>query len=118
MRGQAAVMDSMMFLLIASGAATLLLYVSSIYGSSTNQQIIAMYNYEFGSDALASLHYAKDADGKYFWKELKTKLADSETATKTYLNDKVAALWQKLKDASPSQCPFLCFETASGQTRF
>ena len=110
-------MDALIFMMIASGAATLLLFVSGLYASSTNGQIMTIYNYEYGGNALIAIHYAKDSDGKWFWNELKNKLLgqSAESEVKDYLSSSggAADIWSKVLESSPAQTTLLCFEGAS-----
>ena len=112
-------MDAFIFMLICSGAATLLLFVSSLYASSTNGQILTIYNYEYAGNALIALHYAKDSDGRWFWNELKAKLLgdDRDTAVIQYFDattGPAAAMWRNITESSPAgpDSTFLCFEGA------
>jgi hypothetical protein len=112
MKGQAAVMDGLIFMLIASGAATLLLFVSGLYASSTNGQIASIYNSEYLGNALIALHYAKDTDGKWFWNELRTKLETKDKATiEAYFNSAANQIWENITYSSPAgDRTFLCFD--------
>lgn len=118
MRGQAAIMDALIFMLVASGAATLLLFVAGIYSSSTNTQITTIYNYEYGGNALIALHYAKDEQGKWFWNELKNKLLSSSQAdVEAYLTGNAKYIWQNITASSPAgQNTTLCFQGAAFST--
>ena len=118
MKGQAAIMDALIFMLVASGAATLLLFVAGIYSSSTNTQITTIYNYEYGGNALIALHYAKDEQGKWFWNELKNKLLSSSQAdVEDYLNGDAKYIWQNITASSPAgQNTALCFQGAAFST--
>ena len=118
-KAQAGVMDTMIFLLVASGAATLLIYIAGAYGTSANQQIAAIYNYEFAGNALVALHYAQDAEGNWFFDKVKETLAlntpeslalgTPEKAITAYLNGDAAAIWEKLVASSPTKCVALRF---------
>jgi len=114
MRGQAAIMDALIFMLVASGAATLLLFVAGIYSSSTTTQINTIYNYEYGGNALIALHYAKDEQGKWFWNELEKKLTTTNQADiEAYLDGDARFVWQNITASSPAgQNTKLCFEGA------
>ena len=115
MKGQAAVMDALIFMLIASGAATLLLFVSGLYSSSTNNQMTTIYNYEYGGNALIALHYAKDIQGKWFWNELKNKLNEdyADGIVLSYLQGDASGIWAKVIESSPAgKNTFLCFSGA------
>lgn len=116
MKGQAAIMDAFIFMLICSGAATLLLFVSSLYASSTNGQILTIYNYEYAGNALIALHYAKDSDGRWFWNELKTKLIGGDPAviTNYFEGGPASYVWKNIIESSPAgpDSTFLCFEGA------
>ena len=108
-------MDALIFMLISSSAATLLIFVSGIYASSTNSQITTIYNYEYGGNALIALHYAKDTDGRWFWNELKKKVQGNDVyAVETYLNGAAKPIWSNITDSSPAggENTFLCFEGA------
>lgn len=119
-KGQAGVMDTMIFLLVASGAATLLIYIAGAYGNSANQQIAAIYNYEFAGNALVALHYAQDANGDRFFDKIKENLASDTpaNAVNTYLGRDAAAIWQKLVASSPTRCVALRFTPAEGTGEF
>ncbi len=114
MRGQGAILDALLFMVIASGAATLMIFVSGLYATSTNDQIMTIYNYEYAGNALIALHYAKDSQGNWFWNELKDKLA-SETPGEDiegYLGPggDAESIWATLKSSSPAgDKTFLCF---------
>jgi len=114
MKGQAAIMDALIFMLVASGAATLLLFVAGIYSSSTSTQINTIYNYEYGGNALIALHYAKDEQGRWFWNELEGKLtAASQADVEAYMNGDARFIWQNITSSSPAgQNTTLCFEGA------
>jgi len=105
-------MDALIFMMIASGAATLLLFVSGLYASSTNGQIMTIYNYEYGGNALIAIHYAKDSEGKWFWNELKAKLSESspESEVSGYLSGEAKSVWSNITYSSPTGNTFLCFE--------
>lgn len=113
-------MDAFIFMLICSGAATLLLFISSLYASSTNGQILTIYNYEYAGNALIALHYAKDTDGKWFWNELKVKLRgnDADTSIAQYFDaaggGAAADIWRNITESSPAgpDSTFLCFDGA------
>ncbi len=108
MKGQAAIMDALFFMTICAGAATMMFFTSGLYGSSTNQQIITIYNYEYGGTALVAMHYAKDLSGNWFWTELKNKLNDPNEV-KVYLEDEAATVWANVTYSSPSKYVYLCF---------
>ena len=115
MKGQAAVMDGLIFMLIASGAATLLLFTSSLYATSTNSQIVSIYNQEYGGNALVALHYAKDYKGGWFWNELRGRLdaGASQTDLSYYLSDASQAkqVFENLTYSSPAgENTYLCFK--------
>jgi hypothetical protein len=112
MKGQAAIMDALIFMMIVSGAASLLLFVSGLFATSTNNQLITIYNYEYGTNALIAMHYAKDMDGNWFWNELRHKLIMRESI-KTYLDGKALSVYQNLTYSSPAGAnTFLCFNGA------
>lgn len=120
MKGQAAIIDALFFMLICAGASTLLFYTSGLYGASTNRQVITIYNYEYAGTALVSLHYAKDTADDWFWSELKDKLGESnsETLVSTYFGSQYARgrayhIWEALKGSSPSGDMFLCFSSGT-----
>lgn len=113
-KGQAAMMDAIFFMTVCAGASTLLFYTSGLYGSNTNKQIITIYNFEYAGTALVSLHYAKDLNGDWFWNVLEGKLAsDPINSVNTYFSDvsgPAKDVWKAVKDSSPTQDVFLCFE--------
>jgi len=102
-RAQAAVMDALVLMMICSAAATLLLYVTSIYGSNSNRQIMAVYDYEYANTALLSLRYVDDNDGNSFWGSLKTVLTetDAHMAMEKYFSQNATTIFSKLMDSSP-----------------
>lgn len=106
-KGQAAVMDALFFMMICSVAATLLFYVSSIYGQSIDQQVSAIYNFEYTGNALVALQGADNYD---FWNELKDKVLneDGEKA-REHINSN-RDIWNTLEESSPSNINFLCFK--------
>lgn len=112
-KGQAAIMDALIFMLIAAGAASLLLYISGLYNSSTNSQVISIYNYEYAGNALISLHYARDSDDHWVWLELKKKLAMSspESEVIDYLD--TTDIKAHITRSSPTSCTFLNFRRES-----
>jgi len=113
MKGQAAIMDALIFMLIASGAATLLLFVTGLYASSTNGQIATIYNYEYAGNALIALHYAQDSQGRWFWNELKGMVegSDSQNEINDYFTGYAKQVWENITSSSPAgQNTFLCFD--------
>jgi len=118
-RGQAAVMDALILMMICSAAATLLLYVGSLYGSNSNRQMIAIYNYEYSNTALLSLRYVLDGNTEPFWETLKVMLDSSDPhihavqIVRDYLQGPASNVFQTLTDASPGKL-VLQFE---GQSR-
>lgn len=115
MKGQAAIMDALIFMLIAAGASTLLLFVSSLYASSSNVQIMAMYNYEYGGNALIALHYAKDDKGRWFWNEIKNLVEKYDSkGIDDYLNGHAEMVWKNVTYSSPAgDRTYLCFKSSS-----
>jgi hypothetical protein len=113
-KGQAAIMDALIFMLIASGAATLLLFVSSVYSSSTNDQIMTIYNYEYAGNALIALHYAKDSENRWFWNELKAKLLTGDyQELEDYFSGDAKMVWKNITNSSPAgENTFICFTGA------
>ncbi len=115
MKGQGAVLDALLFMVIASGAATLMIFVSGLYASSTNDQIMTIYNYEYAGNALIALHYAKDSQDNWFWSELKDKLASDtpKEDVEAYLGPEgnAESIWMTLNSSSPAGGKtFLCFD--------
>lgn len=108
-KGQAAIMDALLFMLVSAGASALLIYVSSLYGASTNDQVSAMYNYEYAGNALIALHYAQDNDGKWFWNEVKERLNERPDEVEGYIDD--SGVWDSIVDSSPARYTFLCFDS-------
>jgi len=110
-------MDALIFMLIASGAGTLLFFVSGLYSTSTNNQIMTIYNYEYAGNALIALHYAKDSNGKWFWNELKNRAIMLDWDAQ--LNDYFATggpgepVWNTLVASSPAPKTSLCFKTTA-----
>ncbi|MBI1973998.1 hypothetical protein HYS54_04245 [Candidatus Micrarchaeota archaeon] len=74
MKAQAAITDALIFMLVSSAAATLLLYVTGLYGSSSTKQLFFSYTNQFTQDSLVTLHYVTDSEGKRFWLEMKSRL--------------------------------------------
>lgn len=122
MKAQSAVMDGLFFMLICGAASALLFQAASLSAQSTSRQISAIYNYEFASNSLVSMHYAKDAGDRWFWNVLKEKISVSEyeTAVQSYIrtaplvsvNDDdgyASGVWTALLEASPSRNPVLFF---------
>jgi len=111
-------MDGMIFMLIAAGAATLLLFTSSLYSASTNNQIMKIYNQEYGGNALVALHYAKDNNGAWFWNELRGRFDAGVTPTDIafYLSSASGAkqVWENLTYSSPAGgTTYLCFKSVA-----
>ncbi|MEM0372793.1 MAG: hypothetical protein QXO69_03090 [archaeon] len=115
LKAQSAVMDGIIFVLVCAAASTLMFYTASLYGASTNRQIITIYNYEYEGTALVTLHYAKDSAGNWFWLELK-KILSKNTAqgdVEAYFRNKAAGVWDNLVASSPSQDSVLYFSGPS-----
>lgn len=105
-KGQGAIVDALFFMLICSASATLLFYVSSIYGQSVNQQVSAIYNYEYTGNALVSL---RAADSYTFWNGLREIVLDgTEEEMIDYIDE--SGVWEEVNRSSPSEYAFLCFE--------
>jgi len=108
-RGQAAVMDALILMMICSAAATLLLYVGSLYGSNSNRQMIAIYNYEYSNTALLSLRYVLDINSEPFWENLKVMLDSSDPQISAvqivndYMQGPASNVFQTLTEASPGK---------------
>lgn len=108
-KGQAAIMDALLFMLVSAGASALLIYVSALYGASTNDQVSAMYNYEYAGNALVALHYAQDKDGDWFWNEVREILNGNDpNDVKNYISN--SGVWNYIIDSSPARYTFLCFD--------
>lgn len=107
-RGQAAVVDALFFMIICSVAATFMFYVSSLYGQSLNQEVSALYNYEFTGNALLSL---MNANNQEFWLNLTNKLDQGSVKASEFreLVNK-SGVWPDVMNASPSDYTFLCVE--------
>lgn len=109
-------MDSLIFMLIASGAATFLLFVSSLYVTSTNSQLTTIYNYEYAGNAMIAMHYAKDDGGAWFWNELKSKFSSADpdevqSDVSHYLESGAKSVWKNISYSSPAGAnTILCFE--------
>ena len=121
MRGQGAILDALLFMVIASGAATLMIFVSGLYASSTNGQLMTIYNYEYAGNALIALHYAKDDQANWFWIQLRDKLASDTPRDDidSYLSQGGGAnsVWTKLTSSSPAgKNTYLCFEGSAIDT--
>lgn len=124
MKGQAAIMDALIFMLVASAAGTLVIHISGIYGSSTTEQVSMIYNLEWVNNAVLALEYSQDNKGNWFWIELKTKLAvtsgdplipEPQTTVRKYFQDVPTGAFlilDKVMTASPAGKgrTFLCFE--------
>jgi len=114
-KGQAAVMDALFFMMICSVAATLLFYVSSIYGQSIDQQVSAIYNFEYTGNALIALQGADNYD---FWNELKKKVLNKGgSEAKKHIKDNIN-IWDTLEKSSPSNINFLCFQGTGCEDEF
>ena len=113
MRGQGAIMDAMLFMLIASAGAGLLIYTTSLFGTNTNKEIIAVYNYEYMSNALIALHYAKDNDGQWFWNSLKDHIESGDAAA--YFSGPAKDVWASLNESSPSKYTAFCWDYRSSE---
>lgn len=121
MRGQAAVMDALFFMLVCSGAAVLLYNVAAAYNTTTTKQVTALYNYEYAQTAIVALHYAKDSQSAWFWNRLRGDLADRTTAGAhivAYLEGDGQVVWNKVIASSPAPYAFLCFESDDSQIKF
>lgn len=107
-KGQAAVMDALFFMMICAVTATLLFYVSSIYGQSIDQQISAIYNFEYTGNALVAI---QGVDDYAFWNGLKEKVIDEgEEESIKYIEGYEEDVWNTVVESSPSNINFLCFE--------
>jgi hypothetical protein len=122
-KGQAAVTDALIFMLICSGAATLLTYVAGLYGTSTNTQMLTIYNYDFAGTALVSMHYAEDDNDDRFWLKLKEKLTDVTSLNHDPVLDYLQGpaytnVLEKLEQSSPTPNTYLCFEKQGTSINF
>ena len=128
-KGQAAITDALIFMLIASAAASLLLYVSGLYGSSTTKQVYFAYSNQFVKDSLVTLHYLDDSSGNRFWLEMRRQMDnvhltgdrqnnDVQHALLAYLESNFFAVFDPLCKAAGARCDkntdsdvTLCLET-------
>ena len=106
-------MDALIFMLLTSGAATLLFFASSLYATSTNGQLTSIYNNEYANNAVIALHYAQDTRGMWFWNEIR-RIADERINVESYLNSEATQVWTNITSSSPAgERTFLCFEGSS-----
>ena len=110
MRGQSAIMDGLIFLLVSSMASGLLIYVSGLYAESSNAQLNSAYSQEFASSAMIALHYAKDSKGNSFWNGLASA---GSSGMDSYLENAGKDVWDSLKAKAPSKNVFFCFDGVS-----
>ncbi len=109
-KGQSAIMDALFFMIICSVSATLLFYVSSLYGQSVDQEISAIYNFEYTGNALLSLMNVDDGE---FWRGVQEKVENNEDISdireniSSYKNGKI---WEEVLNSSPTNYTFLCFK--------
>lgn len=115
MRGQGAIMDALLFMMIASAAAGLMIYTTSLYGASSNEQVASIYNYDYSANALIALHYAKDSGGVWFWSEFKNQIKAGTAVN--YLSGSASGIWNSLSSSSPSRYTFLCWEYSVNPSR-
>jgi hypothetical protein len=102
-------MDALLFMLIASAGAGLLIYTTSLFGTNTNREITAIYNYEYMSNAFIALHYAKDSDGLWFWNELPNRIEAGDA--QGYIEGNNENIWRLVQDSSPAKYTVFCWET-------
>ncbi|MBS3060066.1 MAG: hypothetical protein J4432_01005 [DPANN group archaeon] len=123
-KGQAAMMDALIFMLIASGAATLLIFAAGLVGSSTNEQLITIYNLQYANVALVAFFHGQDTNGDFILTRLSeiTALTSDNTKISTDLtayfentgpgtpDGPGKDVFTKLKNSSPSSSVILCFQ--------
>ena len=109
MKGQSSVLDAIIFMIIISGAVTMLIYVSGLYASSTQQQLLSTYSYEYAGNALVALHYADDDTGAPFWANLAQKRGNP-SALQEYLLRNCTSVLSNVSESSPAGENFLCVE--------
>ncbi len=116
MKAQAAIMDALFFMFICASAAALLYFTAGLYGSNSNQQMTALYNYDYLKTAMLSLHYAKDDNGEWFFNELGKKLGSSDpvTSVEDYLSGGASNVWSNITASAPAKKTALHFVSETG----
>ena len=104
-RGQGAIMDALFFMFICAVASTLLFYVSGLYGQGIDQQISAIYNLEYTGNSLVAL---QSHENYHFWYDIRREVLDG--GNQDNVENLLDPVWPTVKNSSPSQYPFLCFE--------
>ena len=118
-RGQSAVLDALVLLMICSATATLLLYVVTLYGSNTNKQVMGIYNYEYANTALLALRHVTDDSEIKFWQVLKDEnhlaSVDPLTSIREYFqqNGDANEIFNRLTNSAPGTL-LLHFRRADG----
>ncbi len=124
MRAQAAILDSMMFMLMCSAAAALLFLTAGNYASTVNREISAIYSYEWMRAATIALYYSKDGSGDWTLVRMRELLADADKSNSSkqgdigsfsdyFKNGYGGVVWEALATGAPSANATLCFSRGS-----
>ncbi|RLG21821.1 hypothetical protein DRN74_00120 [Candidatus Micrarchaeota archaeon] len=114
MKAQAAIVDAMLFVIVASIASILVIFSAGQYGISTLRQASSAYAYEFINSALVAMHYEGGGED-YFWPELYKELSNPRlqiSDLSSFLCTDYPELYKNLTKYSPGNFS-LCFEKDS-----
>lgn len=120
MRAQAAILDSMMFMLMCSAAAALLFLTAGNYASTVNREISAIYGYEWMRASTIAIYYSKDEVGDWTLVRMRELLADADKSnpgkqgetgsfSDYFKNGPGGAVWEAFAAGAPSANATLCF---------
>lgn len=118
MRAQAAILDSMMFMLMCSAAAALLFLTAGNYASTVNREISAIYSYEWMRASTIAIYYSKDGAGDWTLVELREKLAGTNPQASIDAYFRLGGgvgVWEKFSSTAPSANATLCFSKGSAR---
>ncbi len=117
MKAQAAIVDALFLMFIASASASLLYFISQVYGSNTSQQFTAVYNYDYLRSAVLVYFNIKDEDGEWFIQGLKERLSSNDPVNEVayYFSGKGKAI-KAFFDNSPSPNSTITFSSSSGDS--
>lgn len=124
MRAQAAILDSMMFMLMCSAAAALLFLTAGNYASTVNREISAIYGYEWMRASTIAIYYSKDGAGDWTLVRMRELLADADKSnpgkqaeagsfSSYFANGAGKPVWEAFATNAPSANATLCFSKGS-----
>lgn len=120
MRAQAAILDSMMFMLMCSAAAALLFLTAGNYASTVNREISAIYGYEWMRASTIAIYYSKDEAGDWALVKMRELLADVTASnpgkqsepgsfSSYFANGAGKPIWDAFAAGAPSANATMCF---------